>query len=724
VCVGDFFQLPPVPNEYYQDPGRFAFESEAWNRGLVHKIILATVVRQNDTDLIQAVNELERGVPSDFTDTLMTSLGRPLPPGDAPVILYATNFEVDWHNSMALELSVGRQHIYRSTDTGPSSQLRHITGKKCLMLKVNSPVILLKNLSRELVNGSRGKVIQLDDDGPTVDFNGKAVKLHQESFTVYDTVKRVVSAERSQYPVALAFALTIHKSQGLTLPRCQVHCTNIRQPGQLGVAVGRATSVEGLRVLDYHPASSVKHRKAVGDFVDSPGDSFSSDLSCCQNVSVDLLDDCTIGIEEQLFCEFSDDSEFDEAELDEIQQLEELAVASRPQSEQDGPFDKEQTKGFLDDLMSKYTVTVSQKDMNRCLTDLMSTEKTRTFLNEQYHTLSSFVPERPVDDTNMPIQKYWNTFYSQCQSHLSSGVYLTACTQLFSPAKPNHLVCSHIMTAIRKMHVLSMESGKKKAKVTSDTSAPAEIPPSAYGKIRYVGGMNVAKLKYKNMNKVRQVLQSGNLSNIHLDNKVKVDMLQAITISQSVILETSKYTDSLSDTFRKQNLSCGLTNISDTAFEFFRELEKSRLPLYTQFQVYGGKILTHVEESIRNDSILYSRFASLIEKSGYKASHGEFEFDCSVPATMHGLTRSVCLEELYSEIIHSYLSVTDNEFRRNILSELGHKKTMEHRKKVLTKRSATRAGTSSVVSVESIEKDTTADKELSHLKVKSMVLEK
>lgn len=742
MCVGDFFQLPPVANDFYRDPGKHAFEAQTWNLGLTHKIILSTVVRQEDTDLIQAVNELERGVPSDVTNALMMSLGRPLPPGDDPVILYATNLDVQWHNAMTLEQMDGEEHMYKASDSGLQSRLKKISANKCLALKKDAPVILVKNLSQSLVNGSRGKVLKLEDDGPTVQFGEKAVKLQKESFSVYDPDTKTVVAERIQYPIALAFALTVHKSQGMTLHRCVIHCKNFHQPGQMGVAIGRATTIEGLQVLDYHLSASIKHRKEVIDYCDSAGANFSPDLSCCQNVSVDLHDeDYTHGIEQQLLCDYSDDSEFGGDELDEINKLLEQQLED-PTQEHAGPFDDNGSRELLDGLMNKYTITDTQKLMNKCLMDLnkFNTEKAKNFLNEQYSTLASFVPEQPVDTPDIPSQKNWTNFYSKFQSHLSSDRYLTSCNKLFSPGNRNDHVCGAIMSALRKELVTASESGKKRLTnvgVTGTTQNP--IHPSAFSKIRYVGGRTVAKLNYKNMNLVRNVIQSGRVAKVRIENKIKADMLQSITVPQSVILERSKYPESLSDTFRKQNQSCGLTNITDPAFEFFRDLESRRIPLYTDFQEYGQEIFKHVEDSVTKNTDLFTQFASLISQSGYITSSEKFGPDPGVPATassdmcepdvdvhitINSLTKSVdCLEALYEDVVHSYLSVTDNEFRRNMLSELGHKKQMEHRKKVLTKQSKVQARTSTV-SMESIEKDNSAGKELSHLKLKSLVLEK
>ena len=284
VCVGDFWQLSPVANDNYQDPGQFAFTSPVWKTVMGHKIMLTEVVRQDQVRLIQAINELEQGIPSSDTNQLMKDLARSLPPGDTPVVLCAENFQVDCHNSTMLRTLPGLEVTYTSEDYGEKNKLKKILAKKVLTLKEGSPVMLLKNMSSELVNGRMGTVIKLEVDGPTVKFGNTVIKLTKQSFSVYDAIKKKVVAERHQYPISLSFAITIHKSQGLTLPRVVVNCINILKPGQLGVAIGRAVNLEGLRVLHYRPACAMTHKPEVYEFYKEPSTPVGNDTSCCHLV--------------------------------------------------------------------------------------------------------------------------------------------------------------------------------------------------------------------------------------------------------------------------------------------------------------------------------------------------------------------------------------------------------------------------------------------------------
>lgn len=85
IAVGDFFQLPPVPDALKNDPGDFCFKSDMFKQLFRHKFILSEVIRQHQPDFIKAINEVSRGELSQDTFDLLTRLKRPLPPGPPPI---------------------------------------------------------------------------------------------------------------------------------------------------------------------------------------------------------------------------------------------------------------------------------------------------------------------------------------------------------------------------------------------------------------------------------------------------------------------------------------------------------------------------------------------------------------------------------------------------------------------------------------------------------------
>lgn len=115
--------------------------------------------------------------------------------------------------------------------------------------------MLLVNLTNELVNGKIGKVFEIENDNIYVEFKvgevRKTVQIVRQLFTKYDPVDNIYLAKRLQFPLKLAYAITIHKSQGMSLDAVVVDCSNAGFPGQIGVAVGRAKCSDGLVIKKF-----------------------------------------------------------------------------------------------------------------------------------------------------------------------------------------------------------------------------------------------------------------------------------------------------------------------------------------------------------------------------------------------------------------------------------------------------------------------------------------
>lgn len=147
-----------------------------------------------------------------------------------------------------------------------------------------------------------------------------------ETFTVYCTSREQVVATRIQIPISLAFGITIHKAQGLTLERIEVDGDNIFSPGQLGVVIGRTTMKKNLRLINFNPRSVLKHETSLSEFYDTfVSFDFSDNLQCCRLQISETIGDSK---HDQQCCEeisFIDDehemSDFSQEEIEEIEKL-------------------------------------------------------------------------------------------------------------------------------------------------------------------------------------------------------------------------------------------------------------------------------------------------------------------------------------------------------------------------------------------------------------------
>lgn len=179
VLCGDFSQLPPVPNAMYNDEGRYCFECEFFSKVIPHTIVLSEVLRQRDNLFIKVLQEVSTGVLSQDSVDFVRHLDRPLHLEDDKdsVKLFATNDQVDDFNRQNLLKMSGSVYEFVSEDTGKTAYLNHVLAPHKLWLKVGAPVILLRNISDKLVNGLRGEVLNISEEGPFVAFHSVGIKV-------------------------------------------------------------------------------------------------------------------------------------------------------------------------------------------------------------------------------------------------------------------------------------------------------------------------------------------------------------------------------------------------------------------------------------------------------------------------------------------------------------------------------------------------------------------
>ncbi|XP_053380131.1 ATP-dependent DNA helicase PIF1-like [Mercenaria mercenaria] len=222
IVSGDFFQLAPVPNKEYKDEGAMCFTSPLFEKVLPHKVVLTEVVRQDNECFIKAIHEVSKGTVSPETISFIKKLERPFPVGpDSSVVLFANNDLVNIYNRREILKCPGQIREFVSEDSGDIRVLIKSNAPPRLWLKEGCPVILIRNLSKTLVNGLQGKVVDFEEGCPVVHFPSISctTKLEKVSFTVFNPDKNMTIATRVQVPLKLAYAITIHKAQGMTLDR-------------------------------------------------------------------------------------------------------------------------------------------------------------------------------------------------------------------------------------------------------------------------------------------------------------------------------------------------------------------------------------------------------------------------------------------------------------------------------------------------------------------------
>jgi ATP-dependent DNA helicase PIF1 len=275
---GDFSQLPPISKDK-KEP-YYLFEDPIWTRLIEKVVVLSKVYRQTSPEFVEVLmkireNNVDEQVMRVIQGTSTNTLSNP--DGIKPTVLFCMNKDVDKMNQSALDrlpgsLSTSVAKDFYKTEKSRKENENGFSCVETLNLKVGAQVMLLINIDPNacLVNGSRGVVTHLPDKNNelTVCFlHGQSLKLGLHTQEIEDDHGKVV-AYRRQFPFKLAFALTVHKSQGSTIDLLIVDLKGAFSPGQAYVAISRGTSLENMRVLNFAP-HTVKTCDKVSTYHDS-----------------------------------------------------------------------------------------------------------------------------------------------------------------------------------------------------------------------------------------------------------------------------------------------------------------------------------------------------------------------------------------------------------------------------------------------------------------------
>ncbi len=253
IMSGDFYQLPPV-NRNTSREGSFVVNSKVWQELDPVILYLDEQFRQHDgDDLLDILTSLRANdLRRHHAETLLkrTDIA---PPADAQLTeLHTTNIDVDRMNELQLQKLGGDELIYQQHSTGSANYVenlqRSVLAPAVLTLKQGALVMAVKNdPNRRYANGSIGTVVDFEPgtDYPVVEFmNGKTVTMLPDTWELRDGDKKRASI--SQVPLRLAWAITVHKSQGMTLDAARIDLRKAFVPGMGYVALSRVKNIDNL----------------------------------------------------------------------------------------------------------------------------------------------------------------------------------------------------------------------------------------------------------------------------------------------------------------------------------------------------------------------------------------------------------------------------------------------------------------------------------------------
>ena len=295
IIFGDFFQLPPV--KILEDGKDFCFKSKTWTDLELIPIVLTEVKRQTEKDLSDTLNNIRLGNTNPHNIELFYKCNvKPdyIVPKDV-LQIFGTNIEADTYNNKCYNEIPNKAYDFESKDElfiykekskdlisvinlkdTPEQTLNKYDlialkrfnddckAPKTLSLKIGCRVMLLKNINvkKGLANGSCGTVIELTNDYIKISFdNGITTNIEP---TEFEYIKEgLTKIRRTQYPLRLAYGITIHKSQGMTFDKLIVNFNRIFDYGQAYVALSRTRTAEGLIIKDFNPQKIIANKDVI-----------------------------------------------------------------------------------------------------------------------------------------------------------------------------------------------------------------------------------------------------------------------------------------------------------------------------------------------------------------------------------------------------------------------------------------------------------------------------
>jgi len=268
ILCGDFFQLPPVTKGRFTDgeyvesvESEFAYKAESFLASKFTICYLSEQHRQKDNTYLEILNQIRQNKVSQKTVELLKSRFNKDPDqGGESTRLYTHNIDVDEINKKHLGLITADEKVYEMTSKG-SPGLAETLRKSCLspaqlILKKGAKVMFTKNHNEGgYVNGTLGVVKDFNSFGdPIVETNsGMTFAVSPQSWKIEEEGK--VKAEITQLPLRLAWAITVHKSQGMSLDAMEVDLSKSFVKGMGYVALSRVRSLSGMKLLGFNDMS-------------------------------------------------------------------------------------------------------------------------------------------------------------------------------------------------------------------------------------------------------------------------------------------------------------------------------------------------------------------------------------------------------------------------------------------------------------------------------------
>ncbi|WP_432711892.1 ATP-dependent DNA helicase [Pedobacter sp.] len=286
LLIGDLFQLPPVTKREdwaflrraYASP--YFFDAYVIRRNPLLQVELTKVFRQTEPEFIKILNDIRNNEISDSGLELLNKRYDPLFSASNelnPIIITSHNAEANTINKEKLDELKGTEHVFEGEISGDFRDL-NLQAEQSLKLKAGAQIMFIKNdtgENRKFYNGKIGKVKSIQENEIYISFPGEEdlllEKTSWQSFEYKTNAEQVIVQQQigefSQYPIKLAWAVTIHKSQGLTFDNAIIDAGKSFVAGQVYVALSRVRTLNGLVLKSKISTESLRSNAEVINYM-------------------------------------------------------------------------------------------------------------------------------------------------------------------------------------------------------------------------------------------------------------------------------------------------------------------------------------------------------------------------------------------------------------------------------------------------------------------------
>jgi len=343
-----------------------------------------------------------------------------------------------------------------------------------------------------------------------------------------------------------------------------------------------------------------------------------------------------------------------------------------------------------EDMLFKKEVTHSQRLINQIVSTLDDAVLV-SFVKKlmlKMATFSSNITDSQV--TKGVAEKDLTNLYKQVHEYSISAEYKMNCLMMFDCITDNHMiVCYHVLEYVRmfcikkKVDLLTINSGTMPRRYVSDSSK---------ARVRYVAGYCVAKLRHRYIETKKSNMHKTSAADQEKYHEAEsaVDILNLLKEEEHYLLETTSNRESLLDVRRRQNVRCGLTNVTDHFFDFFLGLTEICLSLLINENLlrYGKQVYMKCFEEIYSDVKLFEQFIALVVNRHNDEKFEELDANTSSEAfdisdfVDNMVLKSAQILKIYQEVLKKYLLVLLAQFRKDVKSAAKMEKKMAHRKQI------------------------------------------